>query len=79
MSIRVAIHHRTEYLFDRSVALAPHQIRLRPAPHTRAPVHEYSLKVEPEDHFLNWQQDPFGNFVARYVFSEKTRKMVVLR
>ena len=77
MSIRVAIRHRTEYLFDRSVSLSPHQIRLRPAPHTRAPVHEYSLKVEPEEHFLNWQQDPFGNFVARYVFPEKTRKMVV--
>jgi uncharacterized protein (DUF2126 family) len=77
MSIRVAIRHRTEYLFDRSVSLSPHQIRLRPAPHTRAPVHEYSLKVEPEEHFLNWQQDPFGNFVARYVFPQKTRKMVV--
>ena len=77
MSIRVAIRHRTEYLFDRSVALSPHQIRLRPAPHTRTPVHEYSLKVEPEEHFVNWQQDPFGNFVARYVFPQKTRKMVV--
>ena len=77
MSIRVALHHRTEYLFDRSVALSPHQIRLRPAPHARTPVHQYSLKVEPAEHFLNWQQDPFGNFVARYVFPEKTRKMVI--
>ena len=77
MSIRVAIRHRTEYLFDRSVSLSPHQIRLRPAPHSRTPVYEYSLKVEPQEHFVNWQQDPFGNFVARYVFPEKTRKMVV--
>ncbi len=77
MSIRVAIRHRTEYLFDRSVALSPHLIRLRPAPHTRTPIHEYSLKVEPEEYFLNWQQDPFGNFAARYVFPEKTRKMVI--
>jgi len=77
MSIRVAIRHRTEYLFDRNVTLAPHEIRLRPAPHTRAPVHEYSLKVEPAEHFLNWMQDPFGNFVARYVFNESTRKMVI--
>lgn len=77
MSIRVAIRHRTEYQFDRSVSLSPHEIRLRPAPHTRSPVHEYSLKVEPADHWLNWQQDPFGNFVARYVFPEKTRKMVI--
>jgi len=77
MSIRVAIRHRTEYLFDRSVSLSPHLIRLRPAPHTRTPIHEYSLKVEPEEHFLNVQQDPFGNFVARYVFPEKTCKMVI--
>ena len=77
MSIRVALRHRTEYLFDRSVSLSPHLIRLRPAPHTRTPIHEYSLKVDPAEHFLNWQQDPFGNFVARYVFPEKTRKMVV--
>ncbi|MCB1774342.1 MAG: transglutaminase family protein, partial [Gammaproteobacteria bacterium] len=77
MSIRVAIRHKTEYHFDRSVALAPHLIRLRPAPHTRTPIHQYSLHVEPGEHFLNWMQDPFGNFVARYVFPEKTRKMVV--
>ena len=77
MSIRVAIRHRTEYQFDRSVSLSPHLIRLRPAPHTRTPIHEYSLKVEPEKHFLNVQQDPFGNFVSRYVFPEKTRKMVI--
>jgi uncharacterized protein (DUF2126 family) len=77
MSIRVAIRHRTEYLFDRSVSLGPHQIRLRPAPHVRTPIHEYSLKVEPSENWLNWQQDPFGNFIARYVFPEKTRRMVI--
>ena len=77
MSIRVAVRHRTEYLFDRSVALSPHLIRLRPAPHARTPIHEYSLTVEPAEHFLNWQQDPFGNFVARYVFPDKAHKMVI--
>ena len=77
MSVRVAIHHRTEYHYDKPVNLSPHTIRLRPAPHTRTPMHHFSLKVEPEDHFLNWQQDPFGNFMARYVFPEKTRKLVV--
>lgn len=77
MAIRIALHHRTEYHFDRAVNLSPHIIRLRPAPHTRTPLHEYSLKVEPEDHFVNWSQDPFGNFIARYVFPEKTRKMVI--
>ena len=77
MSIRIALHHRTEYLFDRPVRLAPHLIRLRPAPHTRTPVHQYSLKVEPEEHFLNWVQDPFGNFISRIVFPEKTRKLSI--
>ena len=77
MTIRIALHHRTEYHFDRRVNLSPHSIRLRPAPHTRTPVHEYSLKVEPEEHFVNWVQDPFGNFIGRFVFPEKTDKMVI--
>lgn len=77
MAIKVSLHHRTEYHFDRPVNLAPHQIRLRPAPHTRTPIHQYSLTIEPEDHFINWQQDPFGNYTARLVFQEKTKKFVV--
>jgi len=77
MSIQVAIHHRTEYSFDRAVSLSPHIIRLRPAPHSRTLVHQYALKVEPKKQFLNWQQDPFGNFMARLVFPEKTRKLVI--
>ncbi len=77
MSITVALHHRTEYHYDRRVNLSPHLIRLRPAPHTRTPVHRYALHVEPGDHFVNWQQDPFGNHVARFVFPEKTRELVV--
>ncbi len=77
MSVRVAIHHRTEYHYDRPVSLSPHTIRLRPAPHTRTPLHHFSLKVEPKTHYLNWQQDPFGNFIARYVFPEKTKKLIV--
>ncbi len=77
MSIQVAIEHTTEYHFDRPVNLAPHLIRLRPAPHVRTPVHKYSLKVTPEKHFLNWLQDPFGNYIARYVFPEKTSRMSI--
>ena len=77
MAIRIALHHRTEYHFDKSVNLSPHLIRLRPAPHTRTPVYQYSIKVEPEEHFINWMQDPFGNFIGRYVFPEKTRKLVI--
>ena len=77
MSVRIGIHHRTEYHYDRPVTLTPHLIRLRPAPHTRTPLHHYSLKVEPQEHFVNWQQDPFGNYVARYVFPKPARQLVV--
>ncbi len=73
MAIRVGLHHITEYRYDREVALSPHVVRLRPCVHSRTPVPAYSLKVLPEPHFLNWQQDPFGNWVARFVFPEKTR------
>ena len=74
MTIRVAIEHYTEYRYDRPISLSPHLIRLRPAPHSRTEIAAYSLKVEPGQHFVNWQQDPFGNFVARYVFPEKTSR-----
>ena len=77
MTIKVAISHHTLYTFDRNVSLAPHIIRLRPAPHSRTPVEAYSLKVEPSDHFINWQQDPFGNYLARLVFTEKTRELCI--
>ena len=77
MAIRIALHHRTEYRFDRDVRLAPHAIRLRPAPHCRTRVTGYSLTVEPAGHFLNWQQDPQGNHVARLVFPEPTRRLVL--
>ena len=75
MSIRVALHHQTRYRYDRLVALSPQEVRLRPAPHCRTPVLSYSLTVEPERHFINWQQDAFGNYIARFVFPEKTREL----
>lgn len=75
MSIRVSLHHETTYRFARPVRVFPHQVRLRPAPHTRTRIEAYSLTVTPADHFLNWQQDPFGNWIARLVFPEATEEL----
>jgi uncharacterized protein (DUF2126 family)/transglutaminase-like putative cysteine protease len=68
MAIRVALHHKTSYRYDRPVILFPHEVRLRPAPHARTPVLAYSLTVQPTHHLVNWQQDPYGNYIARFVF-----------
>ncbi len=75
MTITVALEHRTTYRFDRPVALGPHIVRLRPAPHARTPVTAYSLRVSPDQHFLNWQQDPYGNYLARLVFPERATEL----
>jgi len=78
MAIRVALTHRTTYRYDRPVNLSAHEVRLRPAPHCRTPVLGYSLTVEPAQHFVNWQQDPYGNWLARLVFPERTDKLDIV-
>ncbi len=77
MSIHVALNHVTHYEYDRPVQLGPQVIRLRPAPHSRSRILSYSLKVEPEEHFINWQQDAFANYQARLVFPKKTQAFKV--
>jgi uncharacterized protein (DUF2126 family)/transglutaminase-like putative cysteine protease len=77
MAIRVALHHRTLYQYDRYVTLLPHVVRLRPAPHCRTPILSYSLKVSPPHHFLNWQQDPYSNYQARLVFLKPAKELCI--
>ena len=77
MSIHVALNHVTQYRYDRRVALSPQVVRLRPAPHCRTRVLSYSLSLSPAQHFINWQQDPFSNYLARLVFPERTTEFVL--
>jgi uncharacterized protein (DUF2126 family)/transglutaminase-like putative cysteine protease len=77
MAIHVAVDHTLRYRYDRPVRLSPHVLRLRPAPHTRTRIHDYRLTIDPPDHRLYWQTDPFGNMLARVVFPEAVHELCV--
>ena len=77
MSIHVALNHRTHYRYDRPVSLGPQSVRLRPAPHCRTRILSYSLKVAPSRHFINWQQDPESNYLARLTFPERVPELAI--
>ena len=77
MGIRVALNHNTEYHYDKPTILGAHVVRLKPAAHCRTLIESYTLKVTPDEHFINWQQDPFGNYLARLVFPEPTKQLKI--
>ncbi|WP_111708773.1 transglutaminase family protein [Lutibacter citreus] len=77
MALKIVISHKTVYKYDRLVSLSPHIFRLRPAPHSRTPIESYSIKIKPENQFFNWQQDPFGNYMARLIFPDKTKELSI--
>jgi uncharacterized protein (DUF2126 family)/transglutaminase-like putative cysteine protease len=77
MSIHIALNHVTRYRYDRWVTLSPQLVRLRPAPHCRTPILSYSQRVTPGTHFINWQQDPQSNYVARLTFPEPVHELCI--
>lgn len=77
MGIRVELIHQTRYQYEQPVFLSPQLIRLKPTAHSQAAVESYQLRVEPANHVLHWQQDPFGNGVARVDFSGTVASMTI--
>lgn len=77
VTIHASLYHRTTYSYDRKVEQGPQVVRLRPAPHCRSQILSYALRIEPEGYFINWQQDPYGNYQARIVYPEPVERFQI--
>ena len=77
MAVRIVVYHQTKYNYDRTVYLSPHFFRLKLAAHCPIPIEKYALIIKPDNHIIHWQQDPFGNFLARVDFQEPTQELLV--
>jgi uncharacterized protein (DUF2126 family)/transglutaminase-like putative cysteine protease len=75
--MHVALNHIMHYRYDRPVTLGPQIIRLRPAPHCRTRILSYSLNITPAEHFINWQQDPLSNYLARVMIPKPARELKI--
>ncbi|MGZ3422858.1 MAG: transglutaminase family protein [Polyangiales bacterium] len=65
--MRLLLQHRSHYGYPRPAALGPHVLRLRPANHVKATIETYALRIA-QGPDIRWQQDPYGNHIARASF-----------
>jgi transglutaminase-like putative cysteine protease len=72
----IRIEHKISYAYDRPVFLSPHLIRLAPYSHSHIIPGSYSLTVQPQ-HNLHWQQDVYGNTLARIDFEGRLQALSV--
>ncbi|QKZ12732.1 transglutaminase N-terminal domain-containing protein [Spirosoma sp. KUDC1026] len=77
MTTRVELLHQTHYHYERPVLLSAQWVRLKPAVHCLSTIESYQLTIEPTNHLRHWQQDPFGNLVARIDFLEVVESVTI--
>ena len=65
--MRLLLQHRSSYHYPVPANLGPHTLRMRPTAHAKARIETYRLLIGCE-HTLRWQQDPYGNHIAKVHF-----------